>query len=252
VRTPSDFGVQGEPATHPELLDWLARDLIDHGWSLKHLHRRILLSRTYQTASVANGRGLQVDADDRLLWHFPRRRLEGEAVRDALLACAGTLNVKPFGPPVVPPLGKDELTGLFDAKAKWPVTKDAAEHTRRSVYLLERRTFLYPLFAAFDAPEVMTSCARRTKTIVPTQALALLNSPLAREQAAAFGRRLFQESAGKPEAAVARAWPLAFGRPATPAEAARAGRRPDRKSTRLNSSHRTNSYAGSCSKKKNH
>jgi Protein of unknown function (DUF1553) len=222
VRTPNDFGAQGEPPTHPELLDWLTRDFTDHGWSLKHLHRRILLSRTYQTASVAAGRGLRVDPENRLLWHFPRRRLEGEAVRDALLACAGTLNPKPFGPPVVPPLGKDELTGLFDAKGKWPVTKDAAEHTRRSVYLLERRTFLYPLFAAFDAPEVMTSCARRTKTIVPTQALALLNSPPAREQAAAFGRRLLKESDGKPEAVVARAWPLAFGRPATPAETERA------------------------------
>jgi hypothetical protein len=222
VRTPSDFGVQGEPATHPELLDWLARDFIDHGWSLKQLHRRILLSRTYQTASVANGRGLQVDPDNRLLWHFPRRRLEGEAVRDALLACAGTLNLKPFGPPVVPPLGQDELTGLFDAKGKWPVTKDAAEHTRRSVYLLERRTFLYPLFAAFDPPEVMTSCPRRPKTIVPTQALALLNSPLAREQAAAFARRLARERDGKPEATVARAWRLAFGRSATPAESDRA------------------------------
>src|SRR5207248_3503689 len=161
------------------------------------------LSRTYQTASVAAGRGLRVDPEDRLLWHFPRRRLEGEAVRDALLACAGTLNLKPFGPPVVPPLGKDELTGLFDAKGKWVVTKDAAEHTRRSVYLLERRTFLYPLFAAFDAPEVMTSCPQRTRTVVPTQALALLNSPLVRTQAEAFARRLLGDCGDRPEALVA-------------------------------------------------
>jgi hypothetical protein len=139
-----------------------------------------------------------------------------------MLACAGTLNSKPYGPAVVPPLSKDELTGLFDAKGKWPVTRDATEHTRRSVYLLVRRTFLYPVFAAFDPPEVMTSCPRRQQTVVPTQALALLNSPLAREQAAAFARRLTAEGGGRPEQAVARAWRLAFGRPATPAESERA------------------------------
>jgi hypothetical protein len=222
VRTPGDFGAQGEPPTHPELLDWLARDFTDHGWSLKHLHRRILLSRTYQMQSVASGPGLKADPEDWLLWHFPRRRLDGEAVRDALLACAGTLNVKAFGPPVVPPLGKEELTGLFDAKDKWPVTADAAEHTRRSVYLLQRRTFAYPLLAAFDPPEVMTSCPRRQRTVVPTQALTLLNSPVAHEQAAAFARRLTKECGGRPDDAAARAWRLAFGRPITAAEADRA------------------------------
>jgi hypothetical protein len=222
VRTPNDFGAQGEPPTHPALLDWLARDLMDHGWSLKRLHRLILLSNTYRMASVAGGRGLQVDPEDRLLWHFPRHRLEGEAIRDTMLACAGSLNPKPYGPPVVPPLSKEELTGLFDTKGKWPITKDAAEHTRRSVYLLERRTFLYPLFAAFDPPEVMTSCPRRVHTIVPTQALTLLNSPVARAQSVAFAQRLLRECGDQPNAIVARAWLLAFGRPITAAETERA------------------------------
>ncbi len=222
VRTPNDFGAQGEPPTHPALLDWLARDFMDHGWSLKRLHRLILLSNTYQMSSVAGGRGLRVDPENRLLWHFPRHRLEGEAIRDTMLACAGSLNPKPYGPPVVPPLSKQELTGLFDTKGKWPITKDAAEHTRRSVYLLERRTFLYPLFAAFDPPEVMTSCPRRVPTVVPTQALALLNSPLARAQSAAFARRLLRECGDQPKAIAARAWRLAFGRPITAAEMARA------------------------------
>jgi hypothetical protein len=222
VRTPSDFGAQGEPPTYPDLLDWLARDLIAHGWSLKHLHRRILLSETYRMRSAADGRGLRVDADNRLLWHFPRRRLEGEAIRDAMLACAGSLNGKPFGPPVVPPLGKEELTGLFDARGKWPVTKDAAEHTRRSVYLLVRRTFVYPLFAAFDPPELMTNCPGRPQTVVPTQALTLLNGPVADRQSASFARRLLRECGDRPERAVARAWLLAFGRPAARKEAERA------------------------------
>ncbi|HEV3167960.1 MAG TPA: DUF1549 and DUF1553 domain-containing protein, partial [Isosphaeraceae bacterium] len=218
VRTPNDFGTQGEPPTHPELLDWLARDFIDHGWSLKHLHRLILLSSTYQMESVANGRGAQLDPENRMLWHFPRRRLEGEAIRDAILACAGTLNPKPFGTPVVPPLSREELTGLFDAAKKWPVTKDESEHTRRSVYLLVRRTFLHPMFAAFDPPEIMTSCPRRMQTVVPTQALTLLNSPLVREQSTAFARRLLEECGPEPEKVVPRAWLLAFGRPISPAE----------------------------------
>jgi hypothetical protein len=222
VRTSNDFGAQGEPPTHPELLDFLARDLIDHGWGLKRLHRQILLSDTYRRRSVADARAFAVDPENRLLSHFPRRRLEGEAIRDAMLACAGTLNLKPFGPPVVPPLSAAELTGLFDAKTKWPATKDAAEHTRRSVYLLVRRTFTYPLFAAFDPPEVMTSCPQRARTVVPTQALTLLNSPVAREQSAAFARRLLAESGGRADDAIPRAWPLAFGRPATPAEIERA------------------------------
>src|SRR5262249_34997086 len=145
--------------------------------------------------------------------HFPRRRLEGEAIRDAQLACSGRLDAKPFGPPVVPPLGKDELTGLFSAAEKWPVTKDTADHARRSVYLLVRRTFTYPMFSAFDPPAVMSSCARRMQTVVPTQALALLNGPLAREQAAAFARRLTRECGEDRPKAISRAWLLAFGRP---------------------------------------
>jgi hypothetical protein len=219
VATPNDFGAQGDGPTHPELLDWLARDLIDHGWSLKHLHRRILLSNAYRMASVAAGPGLEVDPEDRLLWHFPRRRLEGEALRDALLACSGRLNTRPAGPPVVPPLSPQELTGLFGAREKWPVTPDAAEHDRRSVYLLVRRTFLHPMFAAFDAPEVMTSCARRAATTVPAQALTLLNGPLAREHAAAFAHRLRTECGPEPAAQAARAWLLAFGRPIRAEEA---------------------------------
>ncbi len=219
VASPNDFGAQGEPPTHPELLDWLASNLIAHGWNLKRLHRQILTSSTYRMSSVASGQGLRDDPDDTLLWHFPRRRLEGEAIRDSMLACSGTLNPRPFGPPVVPPLGKNELTGLFDGRSKWPVTKEPTEHTRRSVYLLVRRTFAYPLFSAFDPPELMVSCPRRMQTIVPTQALALLNSPLARGQASAFARRLTAECGPDRAKAVCRAWLLAFGRPIREQEA---------------------------------
>jgi hypothetical protein len=222
VRTPNDFGTQGEPPTHPELLDWLARDFVEHGWQLKPLHRLIVLSSTYRMGSVADSCGLAVDPEDRLLWYFPRRRLEGEAIRDGMLACAGSLNLKAFGPPIVPPLAGPELAGLFDAREKWPITRDPAEHTRRSVYLLVRRTFVYPLFAAFDPPEVMSSCPGRAQTVVPTQALTLLNSPLARDQSAAFARRLLRECGDRPEDIVPRAWLLALGRAATRTESERA------------------------------
>jgi hypothetical protein len=222
VRTPNDFGLQGEPPSHPELLDWLAHDFIEHGWQLKRLHRQILLSKAYRRQSAADGPLPTKDVENHLLWHFPRHRLEGEAVRDAILACAGSLHGKSYGPPVAPPLDAQELTGLFDAKGKWPVPKDAAEHTRRSIYVLTRRTFTHPMLAAFDAPEVMSSCPGRRQTIVPTQALALLNSPLARTQAAVFARRLRADCGSDSMAIVNRAWLLAFARPITPSERSRA------------------------------
>jgi len=217
VRTPNDFGKQGEPPTHPQLLDWLATELTAHNWSLKHLHRLILLSSTYQMQSTAAGPELQIDSEDRLLWHFPRNRLDAEEIRDAMLSCAGTLNPKQFGPPVVPPLSTQELSGWFDAKEKWKATPDPAEQTRRSVYVLERRTFIYPMFAAFDPPEVMSSCPRRLQTTVPTQALTLLNNPVARQQADAFAQRLIKSCKGDdPNQLVTDAWLIAFARkPAT-------------------------------------
>jgi hypothetical protein len=222
VGTPNDFGFQGEEPTHPQLLDYLAKDLIDHGWSLKRLHRLILLSSTYQMVSVATDAAAREDDANLLLSHFPRRRLEGEEIRDAMLTCSGQLNLKQFGKPFVPPLGQEELTGLFDARQKWPVTKDGSEHTRRSVYLLVRRTFTYPMFSSFDPPEVMTSCARRMQTIVPAQALTMLNSPQAREQAAAFATRIIEGNEGAPEKAVSSAWLWAYGRPITKPETERA------------------------------
>jgi hypothetical protein len=230
VRTPSDFGTQGELPTHPELLDWLARDFMEHGWNLKRLHRLIMLSSTYQMRSTRERKApdnqeradSDVDPENRWLSHFPRRRLEGETLRDAMLSCAGSLNLKASGPPVVPPLGAQELSGLFDAKGKWVVTKDPAEHTRRSVYILVRRTFAYPLFAAFDPPEVMTSCPQRARTVVPAQALTLLNSPLALELSNTFTRRLLRECGARPNDMVERAWHLAFGRSAVEQETERA------------------------------
>ena len=215
VRTPSDFGAQGEAPTHPELLDWLARDFTDHGWDLKRLHRLIMTSATYQMQSGAVSRhAIELDPENRLLSHFYRRRLDAEAIWDSVHAVAGTLNLKQFGPPVLPELSKEELSGLFDEKS-WTVTQDPSEFTRRGLYLFERRTFLFPMLDAFDPPDVMTSCPRRFETTVPTQALALLNSAVAQTQARLFAHRLRADCGGKLQKIPARAWLLAFNRPIT-------------------------------------
>jgi hypothetical protein len=218
VRTPNDFGAQGAAPTDPELLDWLASDFTAHGWDLKRLHRLILTSATYQLDSVAaSDREATIDPENRLLTRFTRQRLSAEAIWDNLHACAGSLNLKAFGPPVVPALSKDELSGLFGAE-KWKVTSDPTEFNRRGIYLFERRTFLVPMIDAFDPPDVMASCPQRFQTTVPTQALALLNSSSAIEQARQFARRLLLECHDAPQQIPGRAWLLAFGRPITPLE----------------------------------
>ncbi len=222
VRTPNDFGMQGELPTHRELLDRLAADFVEHGWDLKRLHKLILSSATYQMQSAGSSAQARAsDPENRLFSHFPRRRLDAETIWDSLHACAGTLNLKQFGPSVVPPLNKEELSGLFGASGKWPVTKDSAEFTRRGIYMFERRTFLFPMFDAFDPPDVMASCARRFETIVPAQALALLNSEAVQGQAREFARRLLRECRDEPDNISARAWLLAFNRPITRSEADR-------------------------------
>lgn len=221
VRTPNDFGAQGETPTHPELLDWLAADFIEHGWDLKRLHRLILTSATYQMRSAGGlAAAAKADPENRLLAHFSRRRLDAEAIWDAMHFCAGTLNLKSFGPPVVPPLTRDELSGLFGDE-KWKPTREPAEAARRGVYLFERRTFFLPILDAFDPPDNMASCPRRFETIVPTQALALLNSRVAQEQAREFARRLLRECGPDADQIAAQAWRVAFGRRIDPGELAR-------------------------------
>jgi hypothetical protein len=227
VHTPNDFGTQGDRPSHPELLDWLADDLTSHGWSLKHLVREIMLSRAYRVGSVASAEAGQKDPENRLLSHFPRQRLDADEIRDSLLACAGTLNPQSFGPPVHPALNKEELSGLFESKGRWKEDSEETQQNRRSVYVLARRSFALPLLATFDEPPSMTSCPRRNVTIVPTQALALLNSPLVQKQAAAFAKRVRAGAAKDTkdnDAAILRAWLLAFGRPPAKAEIDRVNR----------------------------
>jgi hypothetical protein len=206
VATPGDFGSQGARPTHPELLDYLASELVRNGWRLKPLHRQIVLSRAFQQASAADADPKSGDPENTLLWHMNRRRLDGEAIRDAVLSAAGTLNLKAGGPSVYPELPPEIKPN------GWPVSADPAERDRRSVYVCVKRNLRCPLFTAFDAPDRCETCARRYVTTTAPQALMLLNDRLVIAQARLFAARALKEAHGEPEALIDRACRTAFGR----------------------------------------
>jgi hypothetical protein len=224
VETANDFGVNGSPPSHPELLDWLACEFVAGGWRVKTLHRLIVLSSTYRQASQSPdaGAGLK-DPDDRLLGRFPRRRLEAEEVRDAMLRVAGRLNDRAGGPSVVLPVDPDQVKLLY-SPAQWVVTKDEKEHDRRSVYLLAKRNLHLPFLEAFDQPDAQTSCPRRVSSTHALQALELLNGKLANDLAESFADRLRREAGSDPGRQVELAYLLAAGRPPTAREKERAVR----------------------------
>ncbi len=220
VETPNDFGANGQPPSHPELLDWLACELTASGQRLKALHRLILLSGTYRQSSRSySARGAEKDPDVRLLWRFPRRRLAAEEVRDAMLSASGRLNVAAGGPSVIVPADGDLVNLLYDP-SQWSVTRDAREHDRRSVYLLAKRNLRLPFMEAFDQPDLQTSCPRRESSTHALQALELLNGETSNRLAKAFADRLRREAGADPCRQVERAYVLAAGRP--PSEKERA------------------------------
>src|SRR5262249_11583826 len=209
-----DFGSQGEKPTHPELLDWLATDFVASGWSLKHLHRRIVLSEAYRQGSTFNADAAKVDPDNRLLWRMNRRRLDGEALRDAILSAVGDLNLKAHGPGVLPELPAE----MKAAAAAWPVSADPGERNRRSVYVYVKRNLRYPLFAAFDSPDRNEACTRRFETTTAPQALMLLNDKLYLEKARQFAERVSKEGDGDVNGAIERAYLMALTRKPTSEE----------------------------------
>ncbi len=217
--TPNDLGTKGRPPSHPELLDWLATELIENGWSLKKLHRLLLLSSTYQQSANRNSHAQNTDPQNVWLSHFPRRRLEAEEVWDHLLSSAGTLVTTHFGPPFVPQLSAEELKGLYDIEQKpdrkWPVTVD---QNRRAIYLLNRRSFRFPFFEAFDPPNSGASCPTRQTTTVPAQALTLLNNSIVSRQAHAMSERLVREAGENGSDQVRLAWMLAYSRAVSDSE----------------------------------
>jgi mono/diheme cytochrome c family protein len=218
VRTPNDFGVRGDRPSHPELLEWLAAELVGHGWKLKQLHQTILLSTIYRQGTAFEEAKAKADPENRLLWRMRPRRLEAEALRDAILSVSGTLNPKKYGPAFKPPIPADAMVAR-NIQSKYPTdVADGPAVRRRSVYMFHKRVIPYPLFQAFDAPDAQQCTGRRNITTVATQGLALLNDPFVRARAADFADRLTREVGNDPAQAVDRAYRLAFGRPPTDAE----------------------------------
>jgi hypothetical protein len=219
VRTPNDFGRQGDLPTHPELLDWLAVEFAARGFSMKQMHRLIMLSNTYQQASsVADASpSLQRDPENHYLSHMNRHRLDGDSIRDTVLDVAGTLNLKMGGVGVIPPLTKEELQAAR-MKQMWPAHPDPSEHVRRSIYLQMKRSMTLPVLQIFDAPDTASSCARRETATVAPQALAMMNGEFTQAQAEQFAARLRKINADSPEAWVENAWLIAFSRSPTAVE----------------------------------
>ena len=205
--TPSDLGVNGGRPTHPELLDWLASELMDNGWSLKHLHRLILTSATYGQSSNSNEKAMLVDAGSRLLWRFPARRLEAEPLRDTILAVSGALDLTMGGP------GFDLFEPNTNYVKIYTTKKDyGPAEFRRMVYQNKPRVELDNIFGAFDCPDAGQASPRRTMSTTPLQALSLLNSNFAVQQADLFAARVQKEAGSEVAAQVSRAFVLAFGR----------------------------------------
>jgi len=189
VRTPNDFGAQGEPPTHPELLDFLAGQLIKGGWKLKPIHTLILTSAAYRQGSTPTAVATTADPQNRLWWHVPPRKLEAEAVRDSLLAVGGTLDPKMYGP------------GTLDENS-----------ARRSIYLTVKRSRLLPMLQAFDAPEPIQSVGERQSTTATTQALMMMNSRLVRDQAEKLARVVRPAATADVSQTVDKAYRVALGR----------------------------------------
>ena len=228
VPTPSDFGKLGEAPTHPELLDWLAADFTAHGWTLKRMHKQMMLTSAYQMASTANPAALKADPANNLLWRFNMRRLAAEEVRDTMLNASGKLNLAAFGPSVFPKIPQAVLAGQSVPGDGWlaskgggydPAKPDAGN--RRSVYTFVKRSLQVPILIVHDQADTDSSCPVRYTTTVPTQALGMINGEFANEQAAAFAARLAKDAPNDLPAQVRRAIRLTTGRPATDAEVAK-------------------------------
>jgi Protein of unknown function (DUF1553)/Protein of unknown function (DUF1549) len=216
VATPNDFGSRGARPTHPELLDWLAVEFVRSGWRIKHMHRLMVLSATYrQSSKYAEADRQSIDPDNKLLGRMNRRRLEGETIRDAILAAAGTLNREMGGPMVRVPLEPEVYDLIFtegEPDGLWPVTTDAKQHTRRSLYLFAKRNVRQPLLEAFDQPDRLTSCGDRAVSTFAPQALILMNGPLAQSQSRAMAASLIRRNLSDPDKWIEAACRRCFGR----------------------------------------
>ncbi len=215
VRTPNDFGELGERPTHPELLDWLACELVARGWSLKEIHRLIVGSSAYRMASTAQELALERDPTNDLFWRFDLQRLGAEAVRDSALAVSGELNLELHGPSVFVPIPEEVLATSSRPHEVWGASPPD-QAARRSIYIKVKRSLIEPVLARFDLADTDSSCAARFTTTQPGQALAMLNGAFFHERARAFAERLEREAGADRAAEVRRALRLVLARePAT-------------------------------------
>ncbi len=226
VDSPSEFGVMGSDPSHPDLLDWLSLRLMDDGWSLRRLHRLIVTSATYrqrsrlpETASVEEKSAwklsLEKDPQAKFLSRYPRWRLEGEAIRDAMLAVSGELNLTTGGVGVRPPL-PSELVGTL-LKNQWQVTKDESAHNRRSIYVFARRNLRYPIFEVFDRPSANSSCPARGSSTTALQSLHLLNSEFSLQTSRSVAATVLRNHPTE-ESRIDAIFQLSLGRPPSDAE----------------------------------
>jgi hypothetical protein len=218
VATSEDFGTQGDPPTHPELLDWLACEFMDSGWDIKHMQRLIAESATYRQSSVVNPRLQERDAYNQLLARGPRVRVDAEILRDIALSASGLLDGQIGGPPVYPPIPDGVLTLGYGAPMTWE-TK-AGDRYRRALYTFVKRSVPYPSLQVFDAPTGESPCPRRTPSDTPLQALTTLNDPVFVEAAQALALRVWKQGGKDDRARLQFAFELCTGRLPRPNETA--------------------------------
>jgi hypothetical protein len=214
--TPNDFGLMGDRPSHRELLDWLTATFTGaDGWSIKKLHKRIVLSATYRQSSDFRADAAAIDSENKLLWRYPRRRLEAEAIRDSMLAVSGLLDRTMGGPGVFPsvPAGTEIQEGRH-----WRKSRGDADEYRASVYIFARRLVRYPMLESFDAPLAFESCGRRQETVTADQALELMNGQASAKFAQALARRVGNDPGQNQESLAERAYRLTLGRAPTEGE----------------------------------
>lgn len=193
VRSPNNFGLQGERPTHPELLDWLAGEFVSRGWSLKAMHRLIMTSAAYRMSSAGQAEALQADPQNDLFWRFDMRRLTAEEIRDSILSLTGTLNLKMYGPGVFVDIPREVMAGQSQPGSGWGHSPPA-EQARRSIYIKVKRSLLTPILESFDAAETDRSAPVRFVTTQPTQALGMINGSFLNQQAELLAERLSREA----------------------------------------------------------
>ena len=211
VRSPNDFGFGGDKPTHPELLDYLASELVERGWHLKTIHKLIMMSNAYQMASTGNPAALAKDPQNDLFWRFDMRRLTAEEFRDSILAVTGKLDLKMGGPGIYPEIPATILAGQSRPGEGWEKSSPE-EAARRSVYIHVKRSLVVPIISAFDGPDTDFSCPARFTTTQATQSLMLLNSDMINDEAKAFAERLKKQGGTEPEGRVRLALKLALCR----------------------------------------